>query len=39
LGYLVVELAYEKNTKITRPLEEDLKLSREFAEKTFGIHA
>ena len=38
-GYLVVELAYEKDTKITRPLEEDLKLSREFAEKTFGIRA
>ena len=36
-GYLVVELAYEKNTKITRSLEEDLRLSRLYAEKVFGL--
>ena len=35
-GYLLVELAYEKATVITRPLEEDLRLSRLYAEKTFG---
>lgn len=34
-GYLVVELAYEKQTPITRSLEENLKLSREYAEKVF----
>ena len=34
-GYLVVELAYEKETRITRPLEENLKRSREYAEKIF----
>jgi inosose dehydratase len=38
-GYLVVELAYEKDTKITRPLEEDEKLSRQFAERTFDVRA
>jgi len=36
-GYLVVELAYEKDTKITRPLEENLRLSRLYAEKVFGL--
>ena len=36
-GYLVVELAYEKSTKITRSLEEDLRLSRLYAEKVFGL--
>jgi len=36
-GYLVVELAYEKKTAITRPLEEDLRLSRLYAEKVFGL--
>lgn len=36
-GYLVVELAYEKNTRITRSLEEDLRLSRIYAEKVFGL--
>lgn len=36
-GYLVVELAYEKRTKITRPLEEDLRLSRLYAEQVFGL--
>ena len=34
-GHLVVELAYEKQTPITRSLEENLKLSREYAEKVF----
>ncbi len=38
-GYLVSELAYEKETKVTRPLEEDLRLSRLFLEKTFGVKA
>jgi inosose dehydratase len=36
-GYLVVELAYEKGTQITRSLDEDLRLSRQYAEKTFGL--
>lgn len=36
-GYLTVELAYEKDTAITRPLEEDLRLSRIYAEKTFKL--
>jgi len=35
-GYLVVELAYEKGTQITRSLDEDLRLSRLYAEKVFG---
>jgi inosose dehydratase len=34
-GYLVVELAYEKETQITRPLEENLKRSRLWAERVF----
>jgi len=34
-GDLLVELAYEKDTQITRSLEEDLKRSREYAEKIF----
>ncbi len=38
-GYLVVELAYEEKTRITRPLEDDLRISREYAEKVFGIQA
>jgi inosose dehydratase len=36
-GYLGVELAYEKGTAPTRPLEEDLRLSRVFAERVFGL--
>jgi inosose dehydratase len=32
---LVVELAYRENTVVTRPLEEDLRLSRIYAEKIF----
>lgn len=36
-GLLVVELAYEKATVITRPLEEDLRRSRIYTEKVFGL--
>jgi inosose dehydratase len=36
-GYLSVELAYEKGTDPKRPLEEDLKISREYAEKMFEL--
>lgn len=36
-GYLSVELAWDKETQITRPLEDSLRLSREYAEKVFGI--
>jgi inosose dehydratase len=38
-GYLVIELAYEKDTHITRSLEEDLRLSRLYTEKVFGLRA
>jgi len=38
-GYLVVELAYEKNTQIIRSLDEDLRLSRQYTEKVFGLPA
>lgn len=36
-GYLMVELAYEKATEITRSLEENLRLSRLYAERVFGL--
>lgn len=36
---LVVELAYRPQTVITRPLEEDLRLSRVYAEHTFRVKA
>jgi inosose dehydratase len=36
---LVVELAYRKQTVVTRPLEEDLRLSRIYAERIFSIHS
>ena len=36
-GILVVELAYEKGTVVTRSLEEDLRLSRLYTEKVFGL--
>jgi inosose dehydratase len=36
-GYLVVELAYEKGTQVTRPLDDDLRLSRLYTEKLFGL--
>ena len=35
-GLIAVELAYDKETKPSRPMEEDLKISREYAEKVFG---
>lgn len=38
-GYLVSELAYEPRTRPARPLEEDLRLSRLYLEKTFGVKA
>jgi sugar phosphate isomerase/epimerase len=34
---IVVELAYRKETIVTRPLEEDLRLSRVYTQKVFGI--
>lgn len=34
-GWLVVELAYEASTRMTRTLEENLRRSREYAEKLF----
>lgn len=37
-GYLVVELAYENGTNVAHSLEEDLRLSRLYTEKTFGLH-
>ncbi len=36
---LVVELAYRPNTVITRPLGDDLRVSRLYAENIFGVHA
>ena len=36
-GFLVVELAYEKETAMTRGLEEDLRRSRLYTEKIFGL--
>lgn len=36
---LVVELAYMKNTVVTRPLEQDLALSRAYAEQIFGLRS
>ncbi len=36
---IVVELAYRPNTTVTRSLEEDLRLSRIYAEKIFGLNA
>ena len=38
-GYLVVELAYEKGTQVTRSLDDDLRLSRLYTEKVFGLPA
>jgi inosose dehydratase len=38
-GYLIVELAYDKDTAITRPIVDSLKLSREYAQKIFGVKA
>jgi sugar phosphate isomerase/epimerase len=36
---IVVELAYRSNTIVTRPLKEDLRLSRIYAERIFGVKA
>jgi inosose dehydratase len=36
---VVVELAYRENTAISRPLGEDLRLSRIYAEQVFGLRA
>lgn len=36
---VVVELAYRENTVVTRSLGEDLRLSRIYTEKVFGIRA
>ena len=38
-GLLVVELAYEKGTDATRSLEEDLRRSRLYTEKVFGLRS
>lgn len=35
-GYLSVELAWDKETPVTRPLEESLRRSRHYAESIFG---
>jgi inosose dehydratase len=40
IGYrdwLTVELAWDAKTQITRPLGENLKRSREYAERVFGV--
>jgi inosose dehydratase len=36
---IVVELAYRPNTAVTRSLEEDLRVSRLYAERVFGVKA
>lgn len=36
-GFLIVELAYERKTRVTRPLAEDLRRSRLYAQKVFGL--
>jgi len=36
-GWLIVELAYSKQTQPTRSLEENLRLSRRYAEKVFEL--
>ncbi|MGA2983538.1 MAG: sugar phosphate isomerase/epimerase [Terriglobia bacterium] len=38
-GFLVVELAYEEGTVITRSLEDDLRRSRTYTEKIFGLRS
>jgi inosose dehydratase len=37
--YLAIELAYEKDTQPAHPLEDDLRDSRLYAEKVFGVKA
>ncbi len=36
---IVVELAYRPNTIVSRPLDEDLRISRRYAERIFGVKA
>ncbi len=36
-GWLVVELFHEEATAVTRPLEENLRLSRRYAQDVFGV--
>jgi len=36
-GWLIVELAYEQATKLTRSLPENSKLGREYVKKIFGV--
>lgn len=36
-GFLIVELAYERKTRVTRPLAEDLLRSRLYAQKVFEL--
>lgn len=36
-GWLVVELFHEPDTKVTRPLKDNLKLSGEYARRVFGV--
>lgn len=38
-GFTGVELVYEKNTRLTRPLGENLRLSRVYVEEVFGSRA
>lgn len=38
-GFLCVELGHARDTKITRSLEENLRRSREYTERTFGVKA
>jgi sugar phosphate isomerase/epimerase len=38
-GWLMVELAYDKETAITRPIVDSLRISREYAESVFGVKA
>ena len=37
--FIVAELAYRPNTAVTRSLEEDLRVSRLYAERVFGVKA
>ena len=36
-GWLSVELAWDPTTQITRPLVDDLRLSRQYAQRIFGV--
>ncbi len=36
-GFLVVELAHRPNTVVTRSVEENIRISREWAQKVFGL--